>query len=72
MEIFPGGMPKFWKFRRGGGGDKILRVDFRNSRGEGGYKANPFCGGGGMDIFWNYTYFFTSFVWQIKYVISHH
>ena len=36
---------KFWKFRRGGG-VKFEGRFFGNSRGEGGYKANPFSEGG--------------------------
>ena len=49
---FPGGVQKFWKFRRGGG--KILGADFGKSRGEGGAygKSLPW---GGVDIFWNHT-----------------
>ena len=32
-----------------------MGADFGKSRGEGGHTANPFRGGGGMDIFWNDT-----------------
>ena len=54
MAIFPGDAPKFWKFRRGGGGGKFLGPISENSEGRGSYgKSLPW--GCGMDIFWNYT-----------------
>ena len=47
VAIFPGGVRKFWKFRRGGGGGINFGANFGKSRGEGGYTANPFRGGYG-------------------------
>jgi len=53
MIIYPGGERLKWKFWRGGG--SILGADFGKSRGGRGHRKNPFGGGGGLDIFWNYT-----------------
>ena len=39
----------------GGEGEQILGPILEKSKGEGGYTANPFRGGG-MDIFWNHTF----------------
>ena len=59
MEIFPGGMQKNWNFRRGEGGIFCGPI-LENPEGRGGYMKNPFRGGGGgggMDIFWNHTFY---------------
>ena len=54
IAIFPGGVRKFWKFRRGGGGGVKFGSRFWKIKRGGGHTANPFRGGG-MDIFWNHT-----------------
>ena len=54
MIIFPGGVRQKRNFRRGGGvrfGSQFLE----NPEGRGVIGKNPFRGGGGMDVFWNYT-----------------
>jgi len=55
---------KDWNFLRGEGVTSVRLKNLRNagsligiSRGVGFSEKNPFCGGG-MDIFWNYTFLF--------------
>ena len=54
MIIFPGGLcATKWNFCRGGG--LLYEPILENPEGMGGERKNPFRGGG-MDIFWNYTW----------------
>ena len=39
-----------------GRGGPFCKADFGKSRGEGGHEQNPFRGGGGLDMVWNYTF----------------
>ena len=55
MIIYPGGVRKKWNFRRGGGVHFVKPI-LENPEGRAGHRQNPFRGGGGMDIFWNYTF----------------
>ena len=52
---FPGGVRKFWKFRRGarGGGGGNFGPILENPEGIGVIRQIPSVGG--MDIFWNHT-----------------
>ena len=54
MIIFPGGVRQKRNFQRGGG-VRFVRRYLENPEGRGGHRKNPFRGGG-MDIFWNYTF----------------
>ena len=54
MIIFPGGVRQKRNFRRGGG-VRFESQFLENPEGRGGHRKNPFRGGG-MDIFWNYTF----------------
>ena len=53
IEIFPGSVQTFWKYKGGGEGAKLWGPILENSEGMRGHIANPFRGGG-MDIFWNH------------------
>ena len=55
MIIFPGGARQKRNFRRGVAGVRFGSQFLENPEGMGGHRKNPFRGGG-MDIFWNYTF----------------
>ena len=43
---------------RGVGGGPFCERILENPEGMGDHRQNPFHGGGGMDIFWNYTMYY--------------